>query len=102
MANNLATAAQIEHAPHPIQFRLPKPHRGGHRPDVDPWFGLNRSAWNALILPTDQNGNKPPVKSICIKKRGAARGLRLVIWDSAKAYFDKLTAEQCGQEKEAA
>ena len=102
MANTEPTTHTASQASHPIQFRLPKPHRGGQRPDVDPWWGLNRSAWNTLILPTAVNNFRPLVKSLSLKKRGAKRGLRLVLWDSAKSYFDKITAEQCGGEMEAA
>ncbi len=75
----------------PYQFRLP---RGK---DVDEWWGLNRSAWNSLILPTKANRFIPPVKSLSMKQRGAARGIRLIIFTSAKAYFDKLEKEQIGE-----
>ncbi|MEQ2008163.1 MAG: hypothetical protein ABMA26_15300 [Limisphaerales bacterium] len=78
----------------PFQFRLPKaPPRGG-RGEVDPWWQLNRAAWNSLVLATEANGYRPPVRSVVLKKRGAMRGLRAISFLSAKEYFDKLHAEQ--------
>jgi len=72
----------------PLQFRLPPPGQ------VDPWFQFNRSAWNALILPNVSNEFRPPVKSITSRQPGKKRGIRIVIFSSAKAYFDRLRAEQ--------
>jgi hypothetical protein len=72
----------------PIQFRLPPPG------EVDPWFSLNRSAWNALILPHAGNSFTPQIKSITTRQAGKKRGIRIVIFSSAKAYFDKLCFEQ--------
>lgn len=78
----------------PFQFRLPKAAPRGGRGEVDPFFGLNRSAWNGLLLPVEANQFRPPVKSVVVKKRGARRGLRLVLFSSAKEFFDRLAAEQ--------
>jgi aromatic ring-cleaving dioxygenase len=75
----------------PLQFRLPPPGQ------IDPWFSLNRSAWNALILPHAGNDFTPQVKSITTRQPGRKRGIRIVLFVSAKSYFDKLCAEQLEQ-----
>ena len=72
----------------PIQFRLPK------QGQVDPWWSCNRSFWNERILPTERNNFKPDVKSIVVKQKGRKRGVRFVLFQSARSYFDKVTAEQ--------
>ena len=58
----------------PVQpefIRLPK--RG-----CCPWSGLTRSKLNELILPSAANRHRPPVKSACLRKHGAVRGVRLI------------------------
>jgi hypothetical protein len=60
----------------PEFIRLPKP---GH---LCPHTGMSRSALNDLILPTENNGNKPPVKSFVLRKRGAKTGIRLIDYAS--------------------
>lgn len=70
------------------QFRLPR------QGEVDQWWAGNRSFWNERVLPTVRNGFKPEVKSIVVKQSGRKRGVRFVIFESAKAYFDKLRNEQ--------
>lgn len=52
----------------PEFLRLP---RAGSRCPVT---GLSRATINALIL-----GDNPSVKSICLRRRGSARGIRLVV-----------------------
>ncbi|MFZ4778405.1 MAG: hypothetical protein ACOYM3_23800 [Terrimicrobiaceae bacterium] len=69
-------------------IRLP---RSGSR---DPIFGLSRSTWNNLILPTVQNRHQPPIKSVSLRKNGAIRGTRLIVIESALAFFNRLEAEQ--------
>lgn len=64
----------------PETIRLPKPG------ELDPYFGLARSALNELILPTPRNGNKPPVKSFCLRQKGARTGIRLIDYASLRAY----------------
>ena len=64
----------------PEFIRLPK---GG----LCPITGLSRSKLNELILPCDQNDFKPPVKSVCLRKRGAATGTRLIVLDSLLDYL---------------
>jgi len=60
-----------------------------------PFTGLSRSALNELILPTKQNGFTPPVRSFCLRKRGAKTGIRLVDYASLKAYI-RSNAEAAG------
>ncbi|MBI5384256.1 MAG: hypothetical protein HZA90_06170 [Verrucomicrobia bacterium] len=59
----------------PIQpefLRLPKPGL------LCPFTGMTRSALNELILPTERNSFKPPVRSFVLRQRGAKTGIRLV------------------------
>jgi hypothetical protein len=78
------TVQPIEVPPSPVSaapvepefIRLPK---GSAR---CPYTGLTRSYLNSLIL-----GDKPPVKSICLRKLGAARGCRLIVWESLRDYL---------------
>ena len=84
----MSKKTETEKQEHPFQIRLPKP--GG----VDPWWSYNRSGWNTLILPTAGNDFKPPVKSIVQRQSGRKRGVRFIIFESAKAHFDKLVKEQ--------
>ena len=44
--------------------------------------GMSRSALNELILPSEKNGFKPPVRSFCLRQKGAAKGIRLVDYSS--------------------
>lgn len=85
----------------PFSFRLPK--AGA----VDPFFGGARTFWNQNVLPSPTNGFKPPVKSIVRRQPGAKRGIRFILYESARAYFEGLAWEQCaesqsGSPKEAA
>jgi len=68
-------------------YRLPKPGT------LDPIFQLSRSTWNILILPCAANDFKPPIQSVSLRKRGSVRGVRLIVADSARAYFNALIAE---------
>jgi hypothetical protein len=49
--------------------------------------GMSRSGLNDLILPTPENDFKPPVKSFCLRKRGARTGIRLIDYDSLISYI---------------
>jgi hypothetical protein len=68
----------------PIFIRLPLPGRRC------PYTGLSRSTLNELLISGPVNGFKPPVISKLLKKRGAARGVRLIRYDSLMAYLDGL------------
>jgi hypothetical protein len=61
--------------------RLPPP---GQR---CPLTGMSRSALNELILPSEKNGFKPPVRSFCLRQKGAAKGIRLVDYQSLAAHI---------------
>lgn len=56
---------------------------------ADPLTGLRRSLLNSLILPTAQNGNKPPVRSIVLRKPGCKRGVRLIHLASLLDYLNQ-------------
>jgi len=47
-----------------------------------PITGLSRSALNALIL-----GPNPPVRSACLRRKGATRGIRLIVTSSLMEYI---------------
>jgi hypothetical protein len=49
--------------------------------------GMSRSGLNALILPTPENNFKPPVRSFCLRKRGARTGIRLIDYDALVNYI---------------
>jgi len=51
------------------------------------YSGMSRSGLNSLILPTEDNGFKPPVRSSVLRKRGARTGIRLINYDSLMAYI---------------
>ena len=67
----------------PEFIRLPK---GG----LCPYTGLSRSKLNQLILPCEQNDWKPPVKSVCLRQRGAVKGTRLILLESLLDVLDSL------------
>lgn len=67
----------------PIYLRLPKPGERCSR------TGLTRSKLNQLVLPSEQNGYKPPVASMSLKQPGKIRGIRLILWESLKAHLRK-------------
>jgi hypothetical protein len=68
--------------PHAPEFlRLPPPGQ------LCQWTGLSRSAINELILGTPRNNFKPPVRSFCLRKKGAATGIRLVHYQSLRQHI---------------
>lgn len=71
----------------PEFIRLPLP---GQR---CPYTGLARTTLNELTIPCERNGHRPPVKSIVIRQRGAARGIRLISYDSLMGYLNQLVEE---------
>jgi len=52
-----------------------------------PVTGMSRAALNGLILPSEANGGKPPVKSFCIRQRGARTGIRLIDYQSLRGFI---------------
>jgi hypothetical protein len=65
----------------PEFLRLPPPRKRC------PYTGLSRSYLNSLILPTDANGHKPPVRSIVIRQKGAKTGVRLVDYQDLRRFI---------------
>jgi hypothetical protein len=68
----------------PEWLRLPAPKKRC------PVTGLSRTTLYEMAVPGPANDNRPPVKSIVIKKRGATRGIRLVSYDSLMGYLASL------------
>jgi len=68
----------------PEWLRLPKP---GH---LCPYSGLSRTTLFQLA-------KAGLIKSISLRKRGAARGIRLIGYDSLMAYLRGLEATQCDE-----
>lgn len=65
----------------PEFMRLPQP--GGRCF----YTGLSRSYLNELILPNEQNGYKPPVRSFVLRRKGASTGVRLIDAESLFNYI---------------
>ena len=72
--------ATARHRNAPEWIRLPK--KG-----VCPFTQLSRAKIYTLITPTAENGHCPPVRSVSLRSRGAARGTRLVNYDSLMDYI---------------
>ena len=70
-----STQAVTAGKPLPEFVRLP-------RSGPEYYTGLTRSTLNNLILPSEANGYRPPVRSVCLRKPGRARGVRLIHLDS--------------------
>jgi hypothetical protein len=65
-----------------IEFlRLPKPGQ------LCPYTGLSRSFINSLVLPTNANKYKPPVRSFVLRRQGARTGVRIVDASSLFSYI---------------
>lgn len=75
----------------PEFVRLPSRGREHHT-------GLCRSFLNGLILPSEANGNCPAVRSICLRKPGRARGVRLIHLQSLLDWIEAQGANQPGKE----
>jgi hypothetical protein len=58
------------------------------------YTGLTRSFLNSLILPSDANDHKPPVRSVCLRQRGAVKGVRLISYSSLMDYLRRLMEQQ--------
>jgi hypothetical protein len=52
-----------------------------------PVTGMSRAALNSLILPTDSNDYKPPVRSFCLRQRGAKTGIRLIDYQDLRRHI---------------
>jgi len=96
-AKSVATTAPVEIPPrspsiNPAQIEFLRLPPVGQRCPVT---GMSRAALNAWILPTDANDHKPPVKSFCIRQRGARTGIRLIDYQSLRGFI-RAHAE-CGE-----
>ena len=78
--------SNLNNSHNPIWVRLPK---GG----LCPHTGLSRSKMNQLILPCEQNGFKPPVRSACLRQYGAVKGTRLIHLKSLLDYLNSQVEE---------
>jgi hypothetical protein len=76
-----ATAANVATPILPEFIRLP---RSGM---LCNWTGLSRSKLNELILPCAANGLKAPVRSVCLRRKGAVKGARLINLQSLLEYL---------------
>ncbi len=86
--------AEAKQVLQPFCFRLPK------SGTTDAYFGATRSFWNDLVLPTQANGFRPQVKSVVRKQAGTRRGIRFILFESARDYFLRLAAEQSTESPE--
>lgn len=60
-----------------------------------PYTGLSRSTLYNLVSASAANDCRPPVKSIVLRRRGAARGVRLISYDSLMDYLAAAKNAQC-------
>jgi hypothetical protein len=67
-------------------IRLPK---SGKRCPVS---GLSRSAMNELVLPSEKNQFRPPVRSHSLRKPGQMKGIRLIDVKALKEFIRGLPA----------
>ncbi len=65
----------------PEFLRLPKPG------NLCPYTGLSRSYLNNLVLPCKENGFRPPVRSVSLRRPGQTKGVRLVVFDSLMEFL---------------
>lgn len=90
-----STAASVLNSaqppPAPYCFRLPK------AGTVDPHFGGSRTFWNQHVLPTAANSFNPPVQSVVRRQPGTKRGVRFILFASARALFEEMAKTQCGK-----
>ena len=87
-SKNADTTSPVEAPPRnatakiePEFIRLPKPG------SLCSHTGMSRSALNELVLPTPRNDFKPPVRSFCLRQRGARTGIRLVDYQSLRRHI---------------
>jgi len=90
LKKTLYTTAQIKVGgapPRPEFIGLPKPGT------PCPYTSLGRSSLNILVLPCKENGYKPLVKSINLRRPGTAKGRRLIHLASLLEYLHSLPAD---------
>lgn len=77
-------ASNADSAPEASRLYTRIPAVGGRCPIT----GLSRSGILKLIYACAENGHKPPVRSIALKKKGAFRGTRLISVESLIAFIE--------------
>jgi hypothetical protein len=84
----ISPVAADQNPPKPEFIRMPK--QGQHCP----YTGLTRSYIYGLVISSKGNNFKPPVRSVCLRERGAKRGVRLIHYDSLLEYlYNKLDGD---------
>lgn len=95
MNANQTTTAPVQASPlNPITpefIRLPKPGT------LCAWTGLSRSKLNELILPSQLNSFKPPVRSVSLRNRGQLKAVRLIVLESLLGYLRGLLEQQSAE-----
>ncbi len=81
-------ATPVTNEKHPEWIRLPVKSKC-------PYSGLSRSTLYNLVSASAANGYRPPVKSIVLRRRGNARGVRLISYDSLMDYLNAEKRSQC-------
>jgi hypothetical protein len=71
-------------AVNPAQLEFLRLPRVGERCPVT---GFSRGALNQLILPCEANDFHPPVRSFCLRQRGAKTGIRLIDYQSLRDFI---------------
>ena len=69
---------------HPEWIRMPK------SPERCKYTGLSRSFLYTLAVPCDENGHKPPVRSVTLRRQGMQKGVRLISYESLMHYLGGL------------
>ena len=77
---SLVKVSVSDEHPTPEFIRIPK---AGPCPHT----GLCRSTMYGLLIPTEENEYRPPVKSVSLRKRGQVKGTRLVVYQSLIDYL---------------
>jgi len=90
---NLTTKPVTVAEQHPVVrpefIRLPKPGT------CDPWTSLSRSTLNLLVLPCRENDYGPPVRSCTLRRKGTAKGVRLIDLQSLLDYINAHVEPGC-------
>ena len=81
------TTAPIEVPPLVAQALVPEFVRLPRVGTECPHTGLRRSKINELILPSELNAGKPPVKSFVLRRKGSRTGVRLIDYKSLVDYI---------------
>lgn len=69
--------------PRPEWIRLPRPRQECR------YTSLKRGFLISLIMPCAENGHRPPVRSVLLRKKGNVSGVRLIHLQSLLDYIEK-------------